>query len=144
MIRPLAWHYQEALEARSLQERTAALRRLGDISLFIAGLYAQSLSRSLVDIDYYISMGGNAYACLSDTTPPRSDLTTLKQVFSELSERFIEVMDVLSEVGENTRPVNNNDLLRNYEIWLKSGSRRAAGKLKEAGIQPIMARQLTH
>lgn len=143
MMKPLAWHYQEAVSARSPKERTAALRRLGDISLFISGLYAQSLSRSLVDVDYYISMGGTAYGCLSDSSP-RADLSALKQVFAELSGKFIEMMDVLSEVGESTRPGNNNDVLRVYEIWLKSGSRRAAGKLKQAGIHPYMTRQLTH
>jgi len=143
MLKPLAQHYLAALEASSKQDRIAALRRLGDISLFISGLFSQSLSRSLVDIDYYISMGGNAYSCLSDSNN-RSTLAGLKYVFSELSGKFIVLMDVLSEVGENTNLASNNDVLRLYEIWLKSGSKRAGEKLKRAGIQPIRTNLVHH
>ena len=143
MIRPLAWYYQEALEARTSNEKTVALRRLGDISLFISGLYAQSLSRSLVDVDYYISMGGNAYGFLSDSGT-RTVTLGLKEVFQELSRKFTELIDVLSEVGESTHISTNNDVLRLYEIWLKSGSRRAAGKLRQFGIQPVPAGARRH
>ncbi|MEX2352915.1 MAG: hypothetical protein WD709_01915 [Gammaproteobacteria bacterium] len=136
MLKPLAQHYLEALEAGSVQERILILRRLGDISLFISGLFAQSLKRSLVDVDYYIAMGGNAYSCLSDTNN-RSALTT---VFAELSQRFIEMVDVLSEVGETANLANNNDVLRLYEIWLKSGSKRAGEKLRQIGIHPVRTR----
>jgi len=33
--------------------------------LFIAGFFAQSFARKLIDIDYHISMGGRAYATLA-------------------------------------------------------------------------------
>lgn len=143
MIKPLSHHYLEALEARSIPERISALRRLGDISLFISGLFAQSLNRSLVDIDYYISMGGNAYGYLSDANH-RSTATALKNVFAELSEKFIELMDVLSEVAESSNLGSNHDVLRLYEIWLKSGSRRAAEKLKQSGIHVVRTKLDQH
>jgi len=143
MIRPLVHHYQEALEARSVTDRTAALRRLGDISLFISGLFAQSLNRSLVDVDYYISMGGNAYGYLSESHF-RSGTIGLKYVFSELSGKFIALTDVLSEVGESSNLSNNHDVLRLYEIWLKTGSKRAGDRLKQAGILPVKTKIQQH
>jgi len=38
------------------------MQRLGDTALFIAGVFADSLNRKLVDVDYYVAMGGTAYA----------------------------------------------------------------------------------
>lgn len=143
MIKPLAIHYQEALDARSGKERFRLLKRLGDISLFISGLFARSLSRSLVDIDYYIAMGGNAYGYLSETGSSRY-LPGLKIAFSELSERFPAMMDILSEVGESTSLNSNNDVLRLYEIWLRTGSHRVAAKLGELGIHPVSSGQYQH
>src|SRR5690606_15883511 len=60
MLRPLALHYEEAVNAPSTHARNIALQRLGDIALFISGIFSQSLSRKSVDIDYYINMGGSA------------------------------------------------------------------------------------
>ena len=136
MLKPLAAHYLEAVEARSSQERFVVLQRLGDVSLFISGLFAQSLSRSLVDIDYYIAMGGNAYSYLSESGGTGT-VIALKIVFSELAENFTDMIDILSEVGESTNINTNYDLLRLYEIWQKTGSSRVADKLSKAGIHPI-------
>ena len=136
MLKPLAMHYKEALEATSSKERDIMLRRLGDVSLFISGMFAQSLSRSLVDIDYYIAMGGNAYGYLSETGN-QSTLTGLKIAFSELAENFAEMTDILSEVSEVTNLNSSHDVLRLYEIWQKTGSKRAADKLKKSGIHPV-------
>lgn len=143
MIRPLAEYYFEALEAGTLSERIHALRRMGDISLFISGLFAQSLNRSIVDIDYYIAMGGNAYGYLSDPGH-RATAIGLRNVFAELSLKFVDLVDVLSEVGETTNLMTNNDVLRLYEIWLKSGSKRSAEKLKQVGINPVRVKSIRH
>jgi hypothetical protein len=51
-MKPLALHYADAVNAPSVAERGAALRKLGDIALFISGLFVDSLNRKLVDIDY--------------------------------------------------------------------------------------------
>jgi hypothetical protein len=143
MLKPLASHYLEAVEARSSQERFVVLQRLGDVSLFISGLFAQSLSRSLVDIDYYIAMGGNAYSYLSDREGAGT-VIALRIVFSELADNFTEMIDVLSEVGESTSLNTDYDILRLYEIWQKTGSRRVAKKLSKAGIYPIKTASRHH
>jgi hypothetical protein len=55
----------DALEAPSAVERERGLQRLGDVSLFIAGFFAHSFARKLIDIDYHIAMGGRAYGTLA-------------------------------------------------------------------------------
>src|SRR5499426_1263744 len=65
-LKPLARMLADAAAAPSAQQRDDALRRLGDVSLFVAGFFAQSFARKLVDIDYHIAMGGRAYGTLAD------------------------------------------------------------------------------
>jgi len=136
-IKPLAMWYADAVAADSGYSRRRSLQRLGDVSLFISGLYAASLGRSLVDVDYYIAMGGNAYSYLAETNRSAQRVFFLRNVFAELAERFSDLVDVLSEVGESTRISNCHDVLRLYEIWLKTGSKRIAEKLQDMGIQPV-------
>src|SRR5437868_8500572 len=49
-LRPLAHMLAEASTAVTPQQRDTVLRRLGDVSLFIAGFFAQSFARKLIDI----------------------------------------------------------------------------------------------
>jgi hypothetical protein len=54
MLKALARMYAEAADARSVNERDSALRHLGDVALFISGLFPQSLSRSLMATQFKI------------------------------------------------------------------------------------------
>jgi len=71
MLRPLALIYADALSAETDNERNRCLQRLGDVALFISGLFSSYLNRKTVDLDYYISMGGNAYSTLAVTVKGR-------------------------------------------------------------------------
>lgn len=144
MLRPLAAMYADAVYARSISERDTALRHLGDVALFISGLFPRSLQRSLVDVDYYISMGGGAYGFLADSNKVSRNAKVLSMVFQELSDRFSTFVDILAEVADNTRLCNDSDVLRLYEIWLCSGSINAENKLQRIGIQPVRVDRLTH
>jgi hypothetical protein len=127
---PLAIRVARALETGGVQQRTS-LREIGDVSLFMSGFFSDSLKRKLVDVDYYVSIGGWAYNALS-----RVDSDTLSPVFGELSEKFVGFVDVLSEVSERTSCGSNVDLLRLYEKWLKTGSPRSGQLLIERGVVP--------
>ena len=133
---PLAVLYVRAVQA-SRAERTRLLRTMGDTALFVSGFFADSLSRKLVDLGYYKAMGGHAYARLS-----REDAALGgglgATVFSELSDRFSEFADVLAEVSETSRLSTNTSVLRLYERWVQTGSRRAAALLAERGIAPLL------
>ena len=137
-LKPLVVMLSEALEARSTGDRNRGLQRLGDVSLFIAGFFAQSFARKLIDIDYHIAMGGRAYASLADTMS-RGKSRVLGQVFNELSQNFQPMVDALNEVSETSYSHSDKDILRLYEIWLKTGSRRSYDILKRLGVEPTAA-----
>src|ERR1041385_4249916 len=61
---PLAVRLAQALEAGGVRQR-AGLREIGDASLFVSGFFSDSLNRKLIDVDYYVSIGGHAYNALS-------------------------------------------------------------------------------
>ena len=130
---PLAFRLAEALEAAGVRQRSS-LKQIGDISLFVSGFFADSLSRKLVDVDYYVSIGGTAYTALS-----RYETDTFSPVFAELAENFVRFVDVLSEVSERASCGSNADLLRLYERWLKTGSPRSGQLLAERGVVPNLA-----
>src|SRR5690606_27621317 len=79
-------------------ERAELLKKLGDKSLYISGFFGDSLSRKLVDLDYYAGMGGAAYASLADCV--REDEAA--QVFRVFSSRFVEFVDVLTYISHET------------------------------------------
>jgi hypothetical protein len=127
---PLALQLNRALKTGG-SSRRHALRVLGDVSLFVAGFFPDSLNRRLVDVDYYATLGGYAYGSLS-----RFERDTFAPVFAELASSFLNFVDVLSEVSERCAMSTNTDLLRIYEKWLRTGSRRDGQLLVERGIVP--------
>jgi hypothetical protein len=128
--RPLGVRLLEALQAGGGVQRDG-LRRVGDLSLFISGFFADSLHRSLVDIDYYIQLGERAYGSLA-----RQGSGGLDGVFDELADKFSAFVDVLNEVSEEAGLSSNGDVLRLYEKWLRTGSRRSGDLLVARGIVP--------
>ena len=138
-LKPLAHMLAEASAASTPQQRDAALRRLGDVSLFIAGFFAQSFARKLVDVDYHIAMGGRAYGTLAESTRGTLRGQAFSAVFLELAQKFQRLVDVLNEVAETAYTHSDKDILRLYEIWLKTGSPRAYGVLRKLGVAPVTA-----
>ncbi len=136
-IRPLAHMLAEAVDAPTPGARNRSLQRLGDVSLFIAGFFARSFARKLVDIDYHIAMGGNAYSSLADTMQRSSSGRTVAMIYAELAQKFQRLVDALNEVSEMSYKHSDADILRLYEIWLKTGSVRAHGLLQKLGVQPV-------
>jgi len=137
-LKPLVVMLSDALEARSADDRNRNLQRLGDVSLFIAGFFAQSFARKLIDIDYHIAMGGRAYGVLAETLS-RGKGRVLGSVFGELSAKFQPMVDTLNELAETAHTHSDKDILRLYEIWLKTGSRRSYAILKRLGVDPTAA-----
>jgi len=136
-LRPLAIMLADALESRAPTERNALLQRLGDVSLFLAGFFAEGLTRKPVDVDYYSQMGETAYAALSDLPPHSRAHAALAGVFRELAARFGAFVDVLAEVAQMARVFSRSDILWLYEVWMRTGSRRAADQLRALGIEPV-------
>lgn len=132
---PLALTYVRALQA-ARTERARLLRGLGDTALFTAGFFGDSLARRLVDFDYYRALGGRAYTRLCADAPSTGFDA---RVFGELAGRFTQFADVLAEVSERTHVATQQSIVKLYERWRRTGSRRAARLLAERGITPVAA-----
>jgi hypothetical protein len=131
---PLALLYVRALDASPL-ERARRLRAMGDTALFVSGFFAESLADTRADVRYYAILGGRAYSHLSREHEGPGSLGPA--VFSELAARFRQFVDVLSEVSEQSRLSHPASVVRLYERWVQTGSRRAAALLAERGITPV-------
>lgn len=109
------------------------LKQLGDSSLYISGFFGDSLKRKVIDIDYYIGIGGSAYATLASY----SSEDILSRVFNEIAERFVEFVDVLTLISQKAMFSGREDLLRLYDRYLLTGSGLAEDKLKQKGLLSV-------
>jgi hypothetical protein len=110
--------------------RIDLLKKLGDSSLYISGFFGDSLSRKIVDIDYYVDMGGVAYSALANSS---ADENT-SQVYGEFSVRFPEFVDVLTFISQESMIQTNGDLLKLYDRYMATGSKLAEEQLMEKGL----------
>ena len=125
----------DALEEEGVA-RAQALRRLGDTSLFVSGMFSESLSSSLVDVGYAIAMGSRAYDALGDVAERHG--RGARSLWDELSEKFSQLVEVLNEVSDRTLSSSNAGLLRIYERWMRTGSARIATLLAEHGVPAVV------
>ncbi len=136
-LKPLALMLADAADAPSIEQRNQTLQRIGDVALFISGFFVESLANKAVDIDYYMTMGESAYGSLSEEVRGTFRGNAFADVYRELATKFQILIDVLHEVRDSARAESDVNLLRTYEIWLKTGSRRAEKLLRQQGIVPI-------
>ncbi len=111
-IRPLALMLADAAVAKNATERSYSLQRIGDVALFIAGFFANSLMSKPEDIDYYIHMGENAYGSLSEEVRGTFRGNTFADTYKELAINFQVLVDVLNEVRDEAQQERDVDLLR--------------------------------
>ena len=110
-------------------QRVRTLKHVGDTSLYVAGYFAESLSRSLVDVDYYVGLGQTAYAQLARSLPSKS----ISEVYEELAENFPRFVDVLAEVRKRSE-LATADVGKLYEMWLRTRDAWIEKKLRAAGV----------
>ena len=139
-LKPLALMLADASDAPSPEHRNSALQRIGDVALFISGFFADSLATHAVDIDYYVHMGGSAYGSLSDEVRGTFRGRAFADTYGELAAKFQTLVDVLNEVRDRERQESDIDLLRTYQVWQKTGSKRAEDLLRQQGVVPMGSR----
>lgn len=122
-----------ARPARDAGERVRNLKQVGDTSLYVAGFFAESLTRSLVDVEYYVGLGQSAYAQLARSLGPVGSVSSITDVYDELAAKFPRFVDVLGEVRKRV-DFATSDLQRLYEIWLRTRDEWVEKKLRAAGI----------
>lgn len=136
-IQPLAVLYCNAAATRDAQARRDQLQKLGDLALFISGWFAHNLERRRVGVRYYVQMGECAYDWLSETPTATIRDRVFARIFQDLARHFNEMRDVISEIHMSVESRSDSDLLGLYELWQRSGSSRAAERLRAEGIDVV-------
>lgn len=126
---PIAFKLGRALNTGGFSQK-AMLREVGDLALFLTGYFQASLTRRVVNVDYYARFGCYAYGLLAE-----SGDHALRPVYTNLSHNFIVASDVLCGVSERTMVHSDHDLLRLYDR-LVAGSDHSFRQLIQRGILP--------
>jgi hypothetical protein len=124
--RPLAIIYHQA-QLETASNKIKIFKELGDFSLFITG--------KVTDIDYYMLLGKSAYENLSIIFK-KNQKSSFTLLFDELAEKFVSIADILAEISSNSSTKWDDGILRLYERWLKTRSKRDERLLCKKGIIP--------
>ena len=113
--------------------RVDRLRRLGDRALFVSGFFADRLERGAVGRGYYTAVGRTAYG---DVAAALSGRRAARALFAELSGRFGEYAEVLTEVGDRTAADPPGRLLGLFERYLDAARPADLRRLIRRGCVP--------
>ena len=131
-FRALALRLADAVEAQEAEEKVIHLKSLADSALYHAGVFYDGLYNQIVDVDYYINMGGAAYQSLANLNTHRTK--SLADTFDALGRKFAELAEVLHFCCEHEKILSDVDLLRLLDRYLRTGSKKAKEILEEKGI----------
>ena len=129
--------YLVALNSET-KKKKELMRAVAEKSLYLTGFFAESLSKKVVDIDYYTQIGSAAYSNLAAWTKEDA----LSKVFDVVSRRFTDFVYVLNYVSEKSLIQSNPDVLKLYDRYLRTGSELAREKLTELGVVTLPKEQL--
>lgn len=129
--------YLTAINAESPRNKEL-MRTVADRSLYLTGFFADSLQKKIVDVDYYSEIGSAAYYNLAAWT--RED--TLSTLFTTFSKRFKDFVEVLNYVSEKSSIQADQNVLKLYDRYLRTGSDLAREKLTELGVVTLTKEQL--
>jgi hypothetical protein len=129
--------YLQAINSENTK-RKELMRIVADKSLYLTGFFADSLHRKTVDIEYYADIGAAAYSNLHTWT--RDD--SLANVYKTFSTRFMDFVEVLNYISEKSQVQADQNVLRLYDRYLRTGSELAREKLTELGVVTIPKEQL--
>lgn len=141
---PLALMYAKA-QALPAADRLPVLKEMGDVALYTSGFFTDSIERELVDIDYYIAMGGSAYLSLSALLGSQTRGRKMAGMYAQMAADFTALVDVLSHIAAKSQAKSplDTDLLRLYDRWTRTGSERIRKQLRARGLLPTPDLPLT-
>jgi len=120
-------------QSQPVVEQLVQMQHVGDIALYTSGFFPERIERSLVDMDFYMAVGGQAYERAGKI---RETLAQERQlnIYFELASKFSELKELLAELSDRKFLSTEPDRLRLYEKWLRSRSPRIQRMLAEVGI----------
>ncbi len=129
--------YLKAMNAEN-NKRKELMRSVADRSLYLTGFFADSLQRKTVDIEYYAEIGSAAYLNLHVWTKEDG----LSHVYKTFSNRFMDFVEILNYISEKSIVQSDQNVLRLYDRYLRTGSELAREKLNELGVVTLPKEQL--
>ncbi len=129
--------YLLAMNSEGLK-RKELMRTVADRALYLTGFFGDSLQKKTVDIDYYAEIGSAAYLNLHSWTKENS----LSHVYKTFSRRFMDFVEVLNYISEKSSIQSDQNVLRLYDRYLRTGSELAREKLNELGVVTLPKEQL--
>lgn len=129
--------YLQAINSE-MTKKKELMRAVAERSLYLTGFFSDSFQRKIVHIDYYVEIGSAAYSNLSSWT--KED--TLATVYKTFSKRFHDYVEVLNYVSEKAQIQADQNVLRLYDRYLRTGSDLAREKLTELGVVTLPKEQL--
>ena len=121
------------IQSLPLKQQYYALQILGDYSLFTSGFFNERIKKSLLDMDYYQALGGQAYYRAGEIQENLSAEKALN-IFFSLADSFKKVTDVFAELYDKTLLTDNDGLLKLFERWEKSSSPHLERLLLQNGM----------
>lgn len=119
-------------------KRKELMRTVADRALYLTGFFGDSLQKKTVDIEYYAELGSAAYLNLHSWTKENS----LSHVYKTFSRRFMDFVEVLNYISEKSSVQSDQNVLRLYDRYLRTGSELAREKLNELGVVTLPKEQL--
>ena len=134
--RPLATIMLEAMH-KDIFGRIRDLKLIGDLSLVFSGLYPEHLTRRLVDVDYYISLGKRSYRLLSDTCREYHSRRELAALYFRLFSEFMCLTEILTEMAEEMHFVDDSDVEKASRRWQTTRIRKYLEILSRHKVMPL-------
>lgn len=131
-LRPLALKLYDSIF--DSEKKLQHLRSLGDSALYQAGVLYEGLMNKSVSVEYYISMGEQAYGSLANLTTSYDK--NLSEIFYELSEKFSAHVEIVRLTFEGDSQDDDQDLMKWLQRYETTKSEKAKKKLLEKGICP--------
>jgi hypothetical protein len=114
-------------------EQFFKLLHVGDVALFTSGFFGDRILKKSLDMDYYMAMGGMAYERAGHIRETLANEKALN-IYFEISASFKNLVEVFSELSDQSLLTNDKDVLKLYEKWLENGNHRIARMLGEIGV----------
>lgn len=89
------------LEATHLtrEEQKRAYKEVGDMSLMVCGYFAESVSKKIIDVQYYAQLGKMAYGYLNNVSPSFLDIPSFYGMVATSFEPLTTLMSILASAG---------------------------------------------
>jgi hypothetical protein len=129
----MAREYLEGMQQTG-RAREARLREVGDQCLILAGLFPGLARRRRVSPAYFVDMGRGAYGELAGRLAQSAG-----ELYRQLTAAFVALMDVLQAL-RGSRALEMLTPLEHWELWERTGSRRARDALAGGDALPVSAR----